>query len=163
MKTKAILLRLLAALALAGPLSATEKTPAQGHDHDHGHSHAKKVVGPNGGRLITGVNPHAEFLVTAERKVRITFVGEDGKPVAPAEQVVTVTAGRRASPTRLSFERAGDALLSVQPLPAGNDIPAVVQIKPAPGARTIVERFHLNLEKCPTCAYAEYACICGHD
>ena len=28
------------------------------------HSHEKKEAGPNGGRLLTSINPHAEFLVT---------------------------------------------------------------------------------------------------
>jgi hypothetical protein len=38
----------------------------------------------------------------------------------------------------------------------------VVQIKVTPDAKTVTEKFNLNLEKCPTCKYQEYACTCEH-
>ncbi|MCB1085430.1 MAG: hypothetical protein KDM63_00170, partial [Verrucomicrobiae bacterium] len=65
------------------------------HDHDHAdHDHAhdgdhehsadyvaekgesgeKKQAGPNGGRVVTVVEPAVEFFVTDDRKVRLTFV-----------------------------------------------------------------------------------------
>ena len=47
-----------------------------------GHDHAKKVAGPNGGLIITAVEPHCELLVTPERKLKITFLGDDNKPAA---------------------------------------------------------------------------------
>lgn len=125
-------------------------------------AHEKKEAGPNGGRILTAVEPHIEFFVTADRKVQLTFLGEDGKPVAPAQQTVTVIAGERSNPTKLSFAKSGSVLLSEQTLPEGNDFPTVVQIKTAPDAKTVVEKFNLNLSKCPTCNYAEYACTCGH-
>ena len=145
MKTSA--LRILFILTLAfGSLSA----------------HEENVAGPNGGRLITAVEPHAEFLVTPERKVRITFVGDDGKPVAPADQTVIVTAGERAAPTTLTFTKTADGLLSEATLPDGNDYPTVVQIKPTPDSKTVVARFNLNTTICPGCDRPEYACTCGH-
>lgn len=123
---------------------------------------ADKKAGPNGGRLLTNVQPAAEFLVTSDRKVKITFVGADGKIVAPAEQVVTVTTGERSAPVKLTFAKSGEALLSEQPLPAGDDLPAVVQIKATPDGKPVVEKFHLNLAVCPGCKLAEYACTCDH-
>ena len=33
------------------------------------HDHEKKIAGPNGGRIITSVEPHVEFLVTKDSKV----------------------------------------------------------------------------------------------
>ncbi|MFH1496984.1 MAG: hypothetical protein ABII82_04080 [Verrucomicrobiota bacterium] len=125
-------------------------------------AHENNVGGPNGGRLLTGVEPHAEFLVTPERKVQVTFVGEDGKPVAPSTQSVQVTAGERSAPVTLKLVRDGDALVSEGVLPAGNDYPTVVVIKPAADAKPVVARFNLNTTICPGCDLPEYACTCGH-
>jgi len=123
---------------------------------------SEKKAGPNGGRLLTEVQPNAEFFVTADRKVKITFLGADGKVVAPADQLVTVTTGERTAPVKLAFVKEGDALISDKALPEGNDLPAVVQIKAAPDAKTVVEKFHINLAVCPGCKLSEYACTCGH-
>lgn len=122
----------------------------------------KKEAGPNGGRILTAVEPHAEFFVTSDRKVQITFLGENGKPIAPAGQTVAVTTGERANPARLTFAKSGDVLLSEQPLPDGNNFPTVVQIKASPDAKAAVEKFNLNMTICPECRLAEYACTCGH-
>ncbi len=153
MKTKHI-------LALVAALLAT--STLQSAEDGHGHSHAKKEAGPNGGRLITTIDPHAEFFVTADRKVQISFVGEDEKPVAPEEQVVAVTTGERMSPVKLTFVKSGEVLVSEQTIPEGNNLPVVLQIKPNPDAKAVVERFMLNLSECPGCKLAEYACICDH-
>ncbi|MDF3058744.1 MAG: hypothetical protein K0R17_2959 [Rariglobus sp.] len=146
---KTAILSLLAIIALA--LTATVSN-----------AHEKNEAGPNRGRLITSVTPHAEFFVTAERKVQITFVGEDGKPAAPADQVVVVTAGDRAAPTQLTFTKTGNVLLSDTTLPSGNKFPTVVQIKTTPEAKPVYARFNLNMSICGECKNAEYACVCGH-
>lgn len=158
MKIKSLLLPLIVTLVLALPASAADKKA----DHDHGHEHEKKMAGPNGGRILTKVEPHAEFFVTADRKVQITFVDDDGKAIGPAAQVVTITAGDRAAPTKLTFAKSGDVLLSDAALPAGNDFPAVVQIKATPDAKAVTEKFNVNLSTCGGCKKAEYACTCGH-
>ena len=147
MKTQ--LLRLLAIAALA--LSANFAT-----------AHETIIAGPNRGRMLTKSTPPAEFLVTAERKVQITFIGADGKPVAPADQVVTVTTGNRAAPTTLTFTKTGNSLLSDAAVPAGNDFPTVVQIKANPESKATVARFNLNTATCSGCKNPEYVCICGH-
>ena len=126
------------------------------------HSHEKKEPGPNGGRILTSIEPHAEFLVTADRKVQITFVDDAFKPIAPAAQVVTVTTGERSAPVKMSFTKTGDTLVSEQTVPEGNNFPVVVQIKTTPDAKASVEKFTLNLSNCPDCKYAEYACTCSH-
>lgn len=136
------------------------------HKHDpkkeHEHEHAAKA-GPNGGRLIHEVEPHAEFLVTEDRKVRITFVDDDNKVVAAGAQTVTVTCGDRQNPTRLSFLMDGNSLISDKVLPGGNDFPVVLQIRTDAKAKSVLEKFNLNLKDCPTCDFKEYACICGHE
>jgi hypothetical protein len=121
-----------------------------------------KSAGPNGGRILKGTDPRAEFFVTSDRKVQITFLNHHGEPVAPADQTVIVTAGDRSAPTRLTFSSAGQVLLSDGTLPAGNRVPTVVQITPA-NAKQVTAKFNINLAICPGCQLPEYACICeGH-
>lgn len=154
MKLKYLVLSVLAGLALALAVSAAE--------HKHDQARKRKIATPNGGRLLAGVEPHAEFLVRADRRVQITFVDDAGKPVAPAAQAVTVTTGSRLSPTRLAFARSGDVLVSDVALPEGKNLPAVVQIKVKPDAKIVTERFNVDLSRCPDCKLAEYACTCAH-
>ncbi len=157
MKIKTIFLSIVAALAFSLPAAAAEKK----HDPSD-HTHEKKTAGPNGGRIVTSIEPRAEFFVTADRKVQVTFLDAAGKAVAPADQVVTVTAGDRMSPTILTFAKSGNTLVSNVALPKGDVVPAVVQIKASSGGKTVTEKFNVDLAKCGDCKLAEYACICGH-
>ncbi len=155
MKLKFVIIPFLACLTLALSVVTAQA-------HEHGHADTKKIAGPNGGRILTGLEPRAEFFVAANRKVQITFLGADGKAIAPAEEVVTVTAGERSAPTKLTFAKSGNALLSDVALPAGDEVPTVVQIKPTPEAKTVTEKFNVDLSTCSACNHAEYACTCGH-
>ncbi|KRP37364.1 MAG: hypothetical protein ABS34_03090 [Opitutaceae bacterium BACL24 MAG-120322-bin51] len=163
---------LIATLALFG---ATYSYAAAGHDHgahDHGnggHSHgATKPAaqepqgGPNGGRLITIVEPHLEFWVTPERFVQITFLGRDGEFVAVGEQVVSAIGGDRSAPTKVEFVKDEGRLISTAALPEMKRMPIILQIKTTPDAKRMRETFYLNMSDCPGCDYKEYACICGH-
>jgi hypothetical protein len=149
---KTIALKLLIALAVAAPAFAAEKD-----DHKH-----EKKQGPNGGRVLTSVEPHLEFLVTKDRKVQITALTEDLKPAKFSGQVIGVTAGDRSKPTKLQFKEDGGKLVSTNALPAGNDFPVSVSIKPGASGKAVYDKFNLNLEKCPTCKFQEYSCICEH-
>ncbi len=149
---KSTVLRLLALGALACLGAAVASA----------HGSKQKVAGPNGGRILAAFTPRAEFFVAADRTVKITFLDEKNRPVAPAAQIVTVTSGDRAAPVRLTFTRVGDALVSGAALPAGKDLPTVVQIKADAGAKTVTEKFNVDLAKCPECKLGEYACICAH-
>ena len=151
MKTQSRLLRFLALVAVALSITTLQA-----------HNEKKKVAGPNGGRVIAAIEPRAEFFVLPDRKVQITFLDKAGKAIPPAEQVVTVVAGERMSPTSLTFSKAGDKLISSAALPKGDEIPAVVQIKSAPNAKAVTEKFNVDLSKCGECKLAEYACICAH-
>lgn len=123
---------------------------------------AEKPKAPNGGRIVDAVTPHAEFVVTAEKKIEIRFLDEAGKVIAPADQVVTVTMGDRAAPTKLTFAKDGDKLVSDKTIPDGKELPVVLQIRPKEGEKAVTEKFNLNMAHCPTCNMAEYACICEH-
>jgi len=76
---------------------------AEGEEHDHGHEHGGIEDGPNGGRLLTTVEPHLEFFVTDDRKVQITSIDEEEKAQPIGEQVVKVIGGSRSNPIRLSL------------------------------------------------------------
>ena len=142
----------------AGKPAAKEETKK---DEPAGHDHAKKA-GPTGGKLITAVEPHVEFFVNKDKKVDIRFVDDDNKVVAPGEQVISVTLGERAKPTKLAFTKDGDHLISDKTIPDGNDYPTVVQIKTTAKAKAVNEKFNLNMTKCPDCPHPEYACTCEH-
>ena len=148
-------------LSLA-PAVALDDDKEHKHDKEHQHEHAEKKAGPNGGRLITSVEPHVEFLVMKDRKVQITFVDEDNKKVAPGKQKLRVTAGDRKKPTKLTFEQKDGVLVSDKSLPAGDDYPVILQIKPAKLKKSVLERFVLDMSKCGSCEYLEYACTCDH-
>ncbi len=150
----------LIALAL-GSVTVGFADDKKKHDHDHDHEHI--VAGPTGGRLFTSVEPHAEFFVNKENKIEIRFFDDDNEPVAPGAQAVSVIMGERSKPTKLAFAKEGDKLISDKAIPAGNLLPTVVQIKTTADAKTVTERFNLNLSDCPTCDYKEYACICDHE
>lgn len=155
MKTNISILLAVFGLALSPALRAEEK----GHDHAE---HAKKEAGPNGGRIVTSTEPHYEFFVTPENKVKITFLDEAGKPVALKEQSVTAIGGDRAKPTKMTFAKDGESLVSDKALPEGKEPPIVLQVKVTPDAKTVTEKFNVNLADCPTCKHKEYACTCDH-
>ena len=153
MKTTLLTLA-IAALGLAFTVNAAEKD-----DHDHEH---ETKAGPTGGKLITEVEPHVEFFVNKDKMVEIRFIDDDMKVVAPGEQVISVTLGDRSAPTKLSFTKEGNMLISDKAIPEGENLPTVVQIKTTPDAKAVTEKFNLNLEQCPTCKNQEYACTCAH-
>lgn len=164
-----------------------KEDPHAGHDHDadkdhkghdldaennkgedqadhSGHDHAEKMAGPNGGKVITAVEPHAEFLVTANRKVRITFLGEDNKPAAAGTQSINIVCGDRSAPTMLTPVKEADGMsfLSAKMLPEGNNFPVIVTFKTGADAAPVRAKFTLNTSDCPNCDYQEYACTCDH-
>lgn len=153
MKTTSLLLAVLAFASPALPLSA--------HVAGHG-KNEQGISAPQGGRLLRHVQPNAEFLVTPERKVQITFLDQTGKAIAPTGQQVTVYTGRRTAPVKLAFTPSGNALLSDSTVPEGDDFPTVVQIKVSADAPVVTEKFNLILTECGECHLPEYACICGH-
>ena len=123
--------------------------PALAHDdakkHKHDHHHPK--VGPNGGKVLLEVHPHAELLVTKDRRVQITFLSPRGKPAPLAGQSITMICGQRTKPIRMGFVRKGNSLVSDKALPGGSRIPAVLQFKMTPNAKSRIIRLNLNAGK----------------
>ncbi|MDA0722950.1 MAG: hypothetical protein O3A82_08550 [Verrucomicrobia bacterium] len=125
------------------------------------HATHQKEGGPNGGRLITSVTPHLEFLVKEDLKIRISAV-KDGQVVPIGDQIVTLIGGNRSNPTNLEFSKDGDSLISNQSFPKGKALPVFVTIKSTQESDPTTEKFNLNLSDCPTCDFKEYACVCEH-
>lgn len=163
MKTKiSMLLAVFGLICAPALLAADEHEHKEGDKKEHAHEHAKKEAGPNGGRIVTATTPHFEFFVMDGGKVKITFLGEDGKAIALKDQSVTAVGGDRAKPTKLAFAKDGESLVSDKPLPEGKEIPIVLQVKMDKEAKTVTEKFNVNLAACPECKLKEYACICEH-
>jgi hypothetical protein len=173
MKHIQILLTSIAALLFAAGCS--DKGHDHGHDHDldhkgghanehgdHTHSHKKKTPGPNGGRILTSVEPNLEFLVMKDRKVQISALTADAKVTPVTTQTLTLTGGDRANPTSLTFAKSGDVLVSDKSLPDGKRFPVILQIKTSADSSPVTDKFEVNFADCPTCDYQEYACICDH-
>ena len=135
-------------------------------DHDHAHD-TKAIAGPNKGRVLKQLEPHAELLVTAERKVRLTFIDDAGKPVAvPAGLTATLITGDRSAPVTLTFAAEGEgmagSLLTTAALPEGKNLPVILRVKPTAEAEIVTVRIPLNLATCGECQQPEYACTCTH-
>lgn len=127
------------------------------------HKHEK--AGPKGGKILEADSSHVEFFVQNDRKVSVTFLTEDMKPVPPGEQVVSLVAQAPSGKATLDFEKSGDSLISKAPLPEGEGYTAILQVKSKPDAKPQNLRIKLDLAECKECKHAEYACICeehGH-
>jgi hypothetical protein len=125
-------------------------------------SAAEKIKAPNGGRIIASVEPHAEFLLTKDKKIEIRFLDDAGKVIAPAAQTASVVMGDRAAPTKLAFTQDGDKLISDKVVAEGDHLPVVLTLKTTPDAKAVTAKFNLNLSTCPECKLTEYACACDH-
>jgi hypothetical protein len=149
---KSALLKITALLAMTlGPLGVQNAEAAP-----------KKQAGPNGGRMIVAVDPKLEFLVTKDRKIQVTALDAEQKPVALKAYTISVVAGDRSKPTKLEFTESDGKLVSSGALPDGNDFPVSVALKPVAGGKTVYEKFQMNLSNCSSCKYQEYACVCDH-
>jgi hypothetical protein len=120
----------------------------------------KITAGPKGGRLLA-TEPHAaEFFVTADRRVEVTFYDAAQQPITPGTQVVTVTAEPAGDRVTVALEPTAHGFVSTAALPAGEPYRVVVQVRATSGARPQNFRIDLNLEHCGGCQRAEYACTC---
>ncbi len=123
----------------------------------------KIVAGPRGGRLLDTAPLKAEFLVTKDRRVEVTFYDGALKPVTPGTQVVAITAEPKSGRLPVEVTKTTHGFASKVALPAATEpYRVVVQIREKPDARPQNFRIDLNLEICGECKHAEYACTCAH-
>lgn len=121
----------------------------------------KNVAGPKGGRLLETEPLKAEFFVTPDRHVEITFLDAALKPVAPGTQVVSITAEPASGKTAVELEKNATGFVSKTTLPEGAPYRVVVQTRSSADAKPKNFRIDLNLATCGECQKAEYACICA--
>ena len=123
---------------------------------------AEKIVGgPKGGRLLEVDGQKAEFSVTNDKKVEITFYDASLKPIAPGDQVVAVTAEPTSGRTKVDLEKTATGYVSMTAVPEGTPYRVVVQLRAKPDARPQNFRIDLNLANCGECNRGEYACTCS--
>ena len=126
------------------PLSASP------NHHDHQES-TEKTLGPNGGTIITVEETPFEFLVTEERKVKITFLNDQKEPIPPTAQRIGLIGGDRFNPTELKFSKNGNHLLSDKTLPEESKIPVILIIQLSPSSKVVRVRFNYDLDDCSSC------------
>lgn len=113
-------------------------------------AHERITIGPKGGRVIyldSTAIPNVEILVNKEGRAEVTLLDKDRKPIAPAEQDISVTAGPRASTKKLTVEKQGDGFVTEE-IPEGAPYVIIVQVKERAGAKTLTAR--LNYDPKPT-------------
>ncbi|MDB4798950.1 hypothetical protein OAH36_05085, partial [Verrucomicrobia bacterium] len=111
---------------------------------------------------IASVEPNFEFFVTDDRKVKLTFVDVEAKPIDVTGAVVSLTGGDRQAPVELSFSVEENALVSSGMLPDGELVPVILTIQATPESEPVMERFNVDFATCSECQLLEYACICNH-
>ena len=137
-----------------------------GHDHAghdrHSNTEHETIVSPNGGRVVTSVEPYFEFWLRPDRTAQVTFIDDAGKPVLVSDQKLSLVGGKRSAPINIKFIQQGEVLISETVLPEIKNMPIVLHIEVGPDSKKVYEKFYLNLSNCGSCSYREYACICGH-
>ncbi len=131
-----------------------------GFSFSHAQDHSHDLKAPNGGRLVTAIDPHAEIFVAEDGIIKVTFLNDHGDVVSPDTQLVNLVGGSRTDPIVLNFKKEGDSLVSESKIPLDKNIPVVVQIQQSPNTEIHRERFQLNMSSCGSCEYKEYACSC---
>lgn len=148
---------LMVCLCACGPASQTSSSQPNGSNesasqgsHTHGgevdhHSHA--IPGPNGGKLITTVDPHLEFWIQPDDgHARITFVNDDIEPIEAPSIPLSLAMGDRDNPTMIVFEQKGSVLVSKEPLSLEGNPPIILELCSTDGEKAQYERFHLNMD-----------------
>jgi hypothetical protein len=125
-------------------------------------AHERMTVGPGDGRLAyldSTTTPNAEFNVK-DGKIHITLLDKDLKPIALADQILSITAGEKGAAKKLEVTQAGADF--VAPLPDGADYWCIFQLKEKKDAKSITFRVHYLSEVCAECKKAEWRCDCGN-
>lgn len=159
---------LISALALPLVFADDKVEKKEKHDHEHGEAtehahddHEHEIKAPNGGRILHEVEPHAEFFITKERLVQITFVDDNGKALEDGATLRAI-GGKLSAPTKFTFKKTKHGLISEQKLPDGKLVPILLMFKDSEGKKVPTIRFNVDMNDCPTCDFLEYACTCDH-
>jgi len=109
---------LLIGTLVISPAFSDEKVEKEkkGGEEVPGHvDHAEAIKAPNGGRILHEIVPHAEFFITKDRKVQITFVDDEGKAIEDGATLKAI-GGKLSAPTKFAFvkRRKGSSPYQIQ-------------------------------------------------
>jgi hypothetical protein len=122
-------------------------------------SHGGVELGPNGGRILElskDETLHGEITIK-DGKFQMALLDKAMKPVPAGEQVVTVTAGDRSNPEKLTVEKTGNGF-TFPMVKEGAWV--IVQIKESPKAKAVTARFEYDPSPCEKCKAPEWLCKC---
>lgn len=122
--------------------------------------HADIELGPNGGRILElskDETMHGEVTVK-DGKFHIALFDKEMKPVALADQTLTVTGGDRNKPEKLTVEKQGEQFVAPAVKP-GQWV--IFQYRENPKAKAITARFEYDTKACGECKKEEWLCACG--
>jgi hypothetical protein len=125
-------------------------------------AHERITVGPGDGRLAfldSTATPNAEFNVR-DGRVYITLLDKDLKPIALANQSLTLTAGQRGSAQKVEVTREGNDFVAT--LPKGEDHWCIFQLRQSKTGKPITFRVHYLSAVCADCKKPEWHCTCGN-
>lgn len=104
--------------------------------------------------------PNVEFTLE-DNKAQIELLDATLKPIPLTEQSLTLIAGPRANPTRLTGTKADNKFVA-GPLPEGDDYFIIFRLKETKDAKPITFRLHYYTQTCEECDNVEWLCICGN-
>ena len=122
-------------------------------------AHEGVELGPNGGRILEfskNETMHGELTLKGGR-FHVALLDKDMKPVALAEQTLTVTTGDRESPRKLTVEK--DAQGFVMPAASPGEW-LILQFRNSPADKAVTARFEYNTAICEECKSPEWICKC---
>jgi hypothetical protein len=122
--------------------------------------HSGVELGPNGGRILElskNETLHGEVTLK-DGKFHLALLDKNKKPVAPKDEVITVTAGDRSKPEKLVVEKAGDHFV-FPGVKAGEWV--IVQLKENAKAKPVTARFEFDPAECEKCKAPEWLCKCA--
>ena len=123
--------------------------------------HQDIEIGPNGGRVFdldSKTTPHMEIGVK-DSKFVVHLLDAKDKPIPLGERTLTISAGERSNPQKLSVQKSGDAWTA--PVPKGEAFPAIFRVYEKGDAKPLTARVNYDSKRCPECQKAEWLCACG--
>jgi hypothetical protein len=118
-----------------------------------------KDKAPHGGRLMDGATVRVEFLVKADQTVEVYLYDLKLKPVAPADQTVSlILQGKDGAKTKIDLGKGTEAFASATPVAFLDGARAILTVKA--GGKPENFRFDPVMGPCRGCKKPEYACDC---
>ena len=102
---------------------------------------------------------HGEVTVK-DGKFHVALLDKEMKPVALADQTLSITSGDRNNPEKLAVEKQGSHFVA----PTVKDGQWVIfQFRETASAKPITARFQYDTSTCDECKKAEWLCACGEE